>query len=182
MRDEGREPAGGIAERSGDRSLRGWKKGGAEGVDVYQIIFAEGAEDAGAGFVQAGGAGAHVVGVRAEEMDIAVFQELQGLASGSEGQEEFGVRLHQDAEIEEFVPDGDGLIIEITLDMGQKNPDVSAAGQFADFLGAMRRPGFKRHFQKEDVCAFQAELREFVHTADSRKIEDFSPEENPRRI
>ena len=118
------------------------------------------------------------MGVRAEEVDIAVLQEAHGLAPCFEGQEELGITLHQNAEVQEFVPDGDGLVEEIALDMGHQDLDTPLPGQLADLLGAVSRPGFKGHLEQEKLRPLQAELRELVHAADAREIEDLGAEED----
>ena len=118
------------------------------------------------------------MGVGAEEVDVAVFQELHGLAAVQEGQEELGVRLHQNAEIEKLVPDLDGLIEKIALDMGHQDLDSALPGQLTDLLCTMRCPGFKGHLQKEKIGPLQAELREFVHAADAREVKHLGAEEN----
>lgn len=138
--------------------------------------------DAGAGFVQVGGAGGHVVGVRAEEVDVAVLQEPHGFPSCFEGQEELGVRLHQNAEVQEIIPDGNRLVEEIALDMGQEELHIAAAGHVAHLAGHVGCPGLKGHLQEKKIRALQAELRELLHRGDAGIVEHLRTEENARGI
>ena len=154
----------------------------AEGVDIFQGFFAEGFGDARAGFVQVGGAGGHVVGVRAEEVDVAVLQEAHGLSSCFEGQEELGVRLHQNAEIQELIPDRDGLVEEIALDMGHQELYIPAPGQVADLARHVAGPGLEGHLKQEELCPLQAERRELFHIGNAGIVEHLGTEENTRGI
>ena len=151
-------------------------------VDVGQVFFAERFGDAGAGLVQVGGAGGHVVGVRAEEMDIAVLQEPHGFSSCFEGEEELGVTLHQNAEVQEVIPDGNRLVEEIALDMGQEKLHIPAAGHVADLAGHVGRPGLEGHLQEKKIRALQAELRELLHRGDAGIVEHLRTEENARGV
>ena len=80
------------------------------------------------GFGHMRGTGIHIMGIRAKEVDAVLFQKLHRKAAGPEGQEEICIGLHQDTEIEEILPHSFGLLLIVSLDMGEEQGEERQGG------------------------------------------------------
>ena len=90
--------------------------------------------------------------------------------------------MHQNAVVQETVPDRDILLEIITFNMRHQNLIAAAAGQLIDLAHHVAGPGLKGHFQKQKIRALQAQAGQLLHMGDPGEVQHFRAEKDLRRI